>query len=719
MKKILFFFIFHFSFLSRCSNILLAFLCVGGLIFHSSIANAIEVGGHLTEDTTWGPENNPYQVTEILYVDAGVTLTILPGTEVEVSGASCTSWQEYSQNFWLHNGISVAKMFWVDGRIIAEGTIQDSITFSRMQDDPDYCWGTIYITEQADISRFEHCKFEYTAGIGIALGNIAYGAISIYNGSGIIKKCSFVNNTSSIITRVSDINELEISNNIIQHGSGLNNFTANMRTFEFSTGSVLENKLAFIMGNSFENSAISFNSVNFIDNNISESTIFIANNHHISNLYSNELLNCQTGIQGGNENDSIYIKNNHFIGGYDGINIDDAYVEISDNSFEGCKVNITGSDENSIFIRNLISNASNNSLSGIIRVISDNVIKNSNIGLSGCGNELFSNNIFFNNEHIFSSVTDNHIIQNMILLFNNELYNNYLYGNPIFRNCILDFELPPECIDGGGNIWVDSLQAQTLFEDIQNGDFHLIEGSLAIDAGFDTLGYYYPFDMDYNHRVWDGDGNGSAIIDIGPYEFGSPAFGGIEGYTYNPSTGEPVDYVLLKINNQPGEFTFSDSIGNFEYKLPAGVYDVYAERVFYEDIIEYQVEVFDGQFTQVFIPMNELVSVEENTIIPLANSFSLSNYPNPFNPTTTISFNVTQNAMSGLDGSSFVTLEIFNLKGQKVKVFTFPNRGLGTSEYSVVWNGTDENNKTVASGIYFYKISADKSSAIKKMLLLK
>jgi hypothetical protein len=67
---------------------------------------------------------------------------------------------------------------------------------------------------------------------------------------------------------------------------------------------------------------------------------------------------------------------------------------------------------------------------------------------------------------------------------------NFLYGNPIFRNCILDFELPPECIDGGGNIWVDSLQAQTLFEDIQNGDFHLIESSLAIDAGFDTTGYY-------------------------------------------------------------------------------------------------------------------------------------------------------------------------------------------------------------------------------------
>jgi flagellar hook assembly protein FlgD len=64
-----------------------------------------------------------------------------------------------------------------------------------------------------------------------------------------------------------------------------------------------------------------------------------------------------------------------------------------------------------------------------------------------------------------------------------------------------------------------------------------------------------------------------------------------------------------------------------------------------------------------------------------------------------------------------VTLEIYNLKGQKVKVFTFPNRGLGTR--CVVWDGIDSNNKSVSSGIYFYKVSTEKSSAMKKMLLLK
>ncbi|MBT6993915.1 MAG: hypothetical protein HN952_03060, partial [Candidatus Cloacimonetes bacterium] len=60
-------------------------------ILHSSFLIGIEVGGHLTEDTTWGPENNPYLVTENLYVDDDVTLTILPGTEIKINAAPLTN----------------------------------------------------------------------------------------------------------------------------------------------------------------------------------------------------------------------------------------------------------------------------------------------------------------------------------------------------------------------------------------------------------------------------------------------------------------------------------------------------------------------------------------------------------------------------------------------------------------------------------------------------
>jgi hypothetical protein len=87
------------------------------------------------------------------------------------------------------------------------------------------------------------------------------------------------------------------------------------------------------------------------------------------------------------------------------------------------------------------------------------------------------------------------------------------------------------------------------------------------------------------------------------------------------------------------------------------------------------------------------------------------NYPNPFNPETTISFFTAKDAENA-------ELVIYNIKGQKVK--TLVNEVLPAGEHSVVWDGRDTNNKAVASGIYFYNLKVgNKSLATKKCLLLK
>ena len=107
------------------------------------------------------------------------------------------------------------------------------------------------------------------------------------------------------------------------------------------------------------------------------------------------------------------------------------------------------------------------------------------------------------------------------------------------------------------------------------------------------------------------------------------------------------------------------------------------------------------------------VDTEPSSDLPM-NGVLHQNYPNPFNPTTTISFNLTA------EHTEDAELVIYNIKGQKVKVFTFPNGSLGTSEHSVFWDGTDENSQPVSSGIYFYQLKAGNDfSEIKKMLLLK
>ena len=691
MKKYNFIFlILHFSF----------------LIFNSSIANAIEVGGHLTEDTTWSPENNPYIVIDNIYVDAGITLTILPGTEIKITAASCTSWQELDQSFWYQNGTNEAKMFWVDGRIIAEGNEQNRIIFTRLQDDPDYSWGTMYFTEDAELSIFKYCDFSYSAVIGIYVSRIAKGPLSLFNGKGIVRNCNFINNCVGVSSEW-DTKELEIIENNFVLNEGINTFMYDMWRVHIQSYRMNNNDYPFVLianntfiGNNYYQ-AVYAEDLFFTFNNVNNCQGVRSYGHY----FANEFNNCDQGIENTTSiTGSLYINNNHFIGGYDGINVDDAYVEISDNYFEGCDLD-TGLESSGKVFNNII-NEGNVRTSAYLDVY-QNIGFNGEAGITiTYRNESCFNNLSINNQYAFNGVFSDYY-NNCIFLGNDELSLNGVHGNPIFRNCILDFDIEPPCIDGGGNIIIDSLQAQTLFEDILNGDFHLIEGSPAIDAGFDTLSYYYPFDMDYNHRVWDGDGNGSAIIDIGPYEYNSPAFGGIEGYTYNPTTGEPVDYVLLKINNQPGEFTFSDNLGSFEYKLPAGIYNVYAERVFYEDVIEYEIEVFDGQFTQVLIPMQETVDVEN--IQYSRYNFQLRNFPNPFNPTTTISFS--------LINDSDVEISVYNIKGQKVK--TLINKQMHKGKHSVIWAGINDSNKLVSSGIYLYSIKADNQESVKRMLLLK
>jgi len=85
------------------------------------------------------------------------------------------------------------------------------------------------------------------------------------------------------------------------------------------------------------------------------------------------------------------------------------------------------------------------------------------------------------------------------------------------------------------------------------------------------------------------------------------------------------------------------------------------------------------------------------------------NYPNPFNPQTTIEYY--------LPRISTVRLEIFNILGQKV--CTLVNRTQPAGEYRVTWDGTDENGRQMPGGVYLYRLESEGHSLQRKMLLIR
>jgi hypothetical protein len=104
---------------------------------------------------------------------------------------------------------------------------------------------------------------------------------------------------------------------------------------------------------------------------------------------------------------------------------------------------------------------------------------------------------------------------------------------------------------------------------------------------------------------------------------------------------------------------------------------------------------------------NVIVSTDED-LIPLITRLN-QNYPNPFNPTTTINYSLKEN--------SKVSLNIYNIKGQKVKQLV--NEMLESGNHTVIWNGKDNYGKFVSSGIYFYKLKTGNYEKVKKMILLR
>jgi len=117
--------------------------------------------------------------------------------------------------------------------------------------------------------------------------------------------------------------------------------------------------------------------------------------------------------------------------------------------------------------------------------------------------------------------------------------------------------------------------------------------------------------------------------------------------------------------------------------------------------------------TNMYGPISLTIHFDDNfnEIPPIPEEYGLQqSYPNPFNPDTIIEFI--------LEEDSFYNLSIYNMKGQKIRQLD-ASYGIADNYYFRLWNGTDDSNKIVPSGVYFYKLQAGDLIQTRKMLFLK
>jgi len=155
-----------------------------------------------------------------------------------------------------------------------------------------------------------------------------------------------------------------------------------------------------------------------------------------------------------------------------------------------------------------------------------------------------------------------------------------------------------------------------------------------------------------------------------------------------------------------GPFTVTTSAdGGYTMPVAVGTYAVTCAATGYQTQVTENVVITEGQIT----PCNFNMPVGNADVVNVNFTALKGNYPNPFNPETTISFDIKVKAP--------VKIEIYNTKGQLIR--TLVNEAKSNGRYQVVWNGKDNNGNAVASGVYHYRMQAGDYKSTRRMMLMK
>jgi hypothetical protein len=221
----------------------------------------------------------------------------------------------------------------------------------------------------------------------------------------------------------------------------------------------------------------------------------------------------------------------------------------------------------------------------------------------------------------------------------------------------------------------------------------------ADDAGLDTGNYEYYVTAIYTDPAGESDPSNIESVEIIlpiPQNAEATYNYPMVVVTWNPiSDGR--DFVIYNVYRDGVQVGTATNTMYPDPDLPSGeyTYNITAE--------------FDGGYESDFSNDAPVVVTEsDNILIPVRTELT-GNYPNPFNPETKIKFS--------LNKDSDVSIKIYNIKGAVVR--TLVNGEMNAAYHEIIWDGKDNAGKQVGSGVYFYKMKAEKYTATKKMILMK
>jgi hypothetical protein len=152
--------------------------------------------------------------------------------------------------------------------------------------------------------------------------------------------------------------------------------------------------------------------------------------------------------------------------------------------------------------------------------------------------------------------------------------------------------------------------------------------------------------------------------------------------------------------------TQTNTAGAYALTLEVGSYTVTVSAEDYDTQVITDVTISPNQNTTLNVVLSPVAN--EDDIVPVTATVLKGNSPNPFNPETTIYYDL-------LDAGK-VRLDVYNVKGQKVR--TLVNTEKQSGRHSVVFDARDDNGRALSSGVYIYRFNSGKYSSTKKMMLM-